>query len=396
METSPRFVAYTRVSTEGQRASGLGLEAQREMIRRHLEAVQGVLVGEYQEAESGRKVDRPALAEALATCKATGATLLIAKLDRLARNVHFISGLMESGVPFLACDMPTRDRFTLHIFAAVGEQEARRISENTKAALAARRARGLPLGGAAHRTKWTERKADAWRRNSALGGEMIQRKSIEFAEGLRPTVAPMVQQGMSLLAIASKLNAMGMGTPKGCLWNPGSVRRMLGILGLSTPGQRPDQSPRPQGKSLAFAKLLEPIVRPWVEEGLTLKAMGQRLEELGYRTPRGGTWDDQQVLRVVRTLGLWDVRERETEKFRPALHAILELLGMGVSHENIARQLDERGVDRPGGGRWNRQAVSRILRNSRREAARPLLLNAEAIKQAESRRRELSGRKDAS
>jgi DNA invertase Pin-like site-specific DNA recombinase len=394
VDANPRFVAYTRVSTEGQRASGLGLEAQREMIRRHLDGVQGLLVEEYQETESGRKVDRPALARALETCRREGATLLIAKLDRLARNVHFISGLMESGVPFLACDMPTKDRFTLHIYAAIGEQEARRISENTRAALAARKAKGLPLGGAAHKTKWTERKASAWKQNSALGGEMIQRKSIEFAEGLRETVAPMVEKGLSLLAIASKLNAMGIGTPKGCLWNPGSVRRLLGVLKLSTPGQHPGKPAQVQKKSLAFAEVLKPVVSPWVEEGLSLEAMAGRLNELGYQTPRGSRWDRSQVQRVVQRLGIWDPAGHRAETFRPALHAILERVGMGVSREEIARQLNAMGEERPGGGQWNKTAVARVLRNARIDTHRPLLLTSEAIAQAEARRRELAGRKD--
>lgn len=142
-----RFVAYYRVSTQKQGASGLGLDAQRNSIRRFTEICGGEVVAEFTETESGKKAhNRPALAEALRVAKSRGAVLLIAKLDRLARNVHFISGLMESNVRFVAADMPTKDRFMLHVQAAFAEEEARRISKRTKEALAAAKRRGVDVG----------------------------------------------------------------------------------------------------------------------------------------------------------------------------------------------------------------------------------------------------------
>ncbi len=144
---APRLVAYLRVSTDKQGRSGLGLEAQRAAVVRHAAAsAGGSIIGEHVEVESGRKKDRPQLAAALADCRARRAVLVIAKLDRLARNVHFVAGLMESGVEFVASDMPTVNRLTVHILAVVAEEEARMISARTKAALDAAKARGVKLG----------------------------------------------------------------------------------------------------------------------------------------------------------------------------------------------------------------------------------------------------------
>src|ERR1700750_2536505 len=142
-----KFVAYFRVSTQKQGASGLGIEAQQEAVRTYLNGGRWKLVGEFKEVESGKRNDRPALAEALAMCRIHGATLIIAKLDRLARNVAFISNLMESGVEFTAVDFPQANRLTIHILAAVAEHEAAMISARTKAALGAAKARGVVLGG---------------------------------------------------------------------------------------------------------------------------------------------------------------------------------------------------------------------------------------------------------
>lgn len=144
---SERFVAYYRVSTQKQGASGLGLDAQRNSIQRFTETCGGQVLAEFTETESGKKAhNRPALAEALRVAKSRGAVLLIAKLDRLARNVHFVSGLMESNVRFVAADMPTKDRLMLHVQAAFAEEESRRIAQRTKEALAAAKRRGVDVG----------------------------------------------------------------------------------------------------------------------------------------------------------------------------------------------------------------------------------------------------------
>jgi DNA invertase Pin-like site-specific DNA recombinase len=141
-----QYICYYRVSTVRQGQSGLGLEAQRAATENFLRSTEGVAIADFTEVESGKHANRPQLIQAIKACRDIGATLLIAKLDRLARNVHFISGLLESGVKFTAIDMPNADRFMLHVYAAMAEEEGRRISERTKAALASAKARGVRLG----------------------------------------------------------------------------------------------------------------------------------------------------------------------------------------------------------------------------------------------------------
>lgn len=209
-------VAYYRVSTQKQGVSGLGLEAQRASVQAYAEA-QGLSVAqEFTEVESGRKKNRPQLQAALEQCRRTGARLLIAKLDRLARNVAFISTLMESGVDFTAVDMPEADRLTLHVMAAVAEREAELISSRTKAALAARKARGLTLGTnnltAENRAKGPEAMKEAARQAT--------RQATAFAQTLRA-------QGQTLAAIADTLNGSGFTTRTGSQWTAMQVKRIL-------------------------------------------------------------------------------------------------------------------------------------------------------------------------
>src|SRR6516165_10069055 len=141
-----KFVAYFRVSTDRQGKSGLGLEAQRETVMNYLNGGRWTLVGEFTEVESGKRADRPELEKALAACKKQKAKLVIAKLDRLSRNLAFIATLMESGVEFVAVDNPHANKLTIHILAAVYQHEREMISERTKAALAAAKKRGQRLG----------------------------------------------------------------------------------------------------------------------------------------------------------------------------------------------------------------------------------------------------------
>ena len=142
-----RFVAYYRVSTDHQGIDGNGILAQRKAVEDYLNGGKWKLVAEFTEVESGKRNDRPELERALAACKKHRAKLIIAKLDRLSRNVHFISGLMERKIDFVACDMPSANAFMINIYAAVAQEERRMISERTKAGLRAARERGVVLGG---------------------------------------------------------------------------------------------------------------------------------------------------------------------------------------------------------------------------------------------------------
>jgi DNA invertase Pin-like site-specific DNA recombinase len=216
-----KFVSYLRVSTARQGASGLGLEAQRAAVAGYLNGGDWALVEEVVEVESGKRNDRPALADALRLCRKHRASLVIAKLDRLARNVAFISNLMESGVEFVAVDMPQANRFVVHILAAVAEQEAEAISKRTKAALAAAKARGTRLGG---RRVSAERFAEI-----GLAARLARTADAEKrAADLLPVIESAKAAGaQSLRQIAAALNAKNIPAPRGGEWSAVQVRRAL-------------------------------------------------------------------------------------------------------------------------------------------------------------------------
>ena len=217
-----KFVSYLRVSTARQGASGLGLEAQRAAVAGYLNGGDWKLVQEVVEVESGKRNDRPALADALRLCRKHKATLVIAKLDRLARNVAFISNLMESRVEFVAVDMPQANRFVVHILAAVAEQEAEAISKRTKAALAAAKARGTQLGGRrVSRERWAEIRLAA---GVARSAEADKRAALEVL----PVIETIKAAGAtSLRQIAAGLNERNITTPRGGEWSAVQVQRVL-------------------------------------------------------------------------------------------------------------------------------------------------------------------------
>lgn len=203
----------------------LGIEAQREAVTRF--AQHGCVLATYTEVESGRRSDRPELAKALAMCRETGARLLIGKLDRLARDVHFISGLMKSDVRFVAADMPDADPFRLHIEAAIGEEEARKISQRTRAALLAAKARGVKLGGFRGRHFTFE--------EAAFGNARKTAKSLARARVLAPVLSELTVSGRtSLRALAAALNDRGVPAPRGGRWQATQVARVLARATTST------------------------------------------------------------------------------------------------------------------------------------------------------------------
>jgi DNA invertase Pin-like site-specific DNA recombinase len=217
-----RFISYLRVSTQRQGKSGLGLEAQREAVASYLNGGSWTLVQEVVEVESGKRNDRPALASALSLCRIHGCKLLVAKLDRLARNVAFISALMEAGVEFEAVDLPQANRLTVHIMAAMAEHEAGAISARTKAALAAAKARGTRLGG----YRWDISAVAS--KGNAESVRVRSAKAAKRAGDLLPVIESVKASGAtSLHQIAAGLNMRGIRTARGGQWSAVQVRRVL-------------------------------------------------------------------------------------------------------------------------------------------------------------------------
>jgi DNA invertase Pin-like site-specific DNA recombinase len=216
------FVSCPRVSTTAQGVSGLGLEAQRQAVAAHVAG--GRLLAEYLEVESGRKNDRPQLRAALAHAEATGATLIIAKLDRLACNVAFIASLMEAGVDFIAADLPSASRLTIHILAAVAEHEREMISARTKAALAATKTRGVKFGN----PNGARPLAAARKGNIAALAALAASATTHRARALLIIAATRSAGVISPNAIARELERRGILTLRGGRWRRDTVRAMLG------------------------------------------------------------------------------------------------------------------------------------------------------------------------
>ncbi len=213
-----RYVAYYRVSTARQGQSGLGLEAQEAAVRAYLEGGKHELLDTFTEVESGKGSNaldkRPVLRDAIAHAKKKRAVLIIAKLDRLARNVHFITGLIETGVEFVAADLPFADKFMLQIQAVFAEHERDQISRRTKEALARAKARGVKLGNP----------------NLQPDNEKRGKQAKEFARRLGPTLQALRQQGLSQRAIVAELNNLRVAAPRGGRWSLVQVQRVLNRL----------------------------------------------------------------------------------------------------------------------------------------------------------------------
>jgi DNA invertase Pin-like site-specific DNA recombinase len=219
-----KWISYLRVSTQRQGRSGLGIEAQRQAVDDYLNGGDWIRIKEFVEVESGKKADRPQLAAALAACRLYGAKLVIAKMDRLSRNAHFLLGLRDAGVDFVAADMPNANRLTVGVMAMVAEDEGDRISARTKAALAAAKRRGVKLGGNRGVIP------SAASRKKAVAA--TKAKATARAADLAPTIAELQAAGVkSLRAIAAALNERGIPTSSGeGEWQAVQVARVLARL----------------------------------------------------------------------------------------------------------------------------------------------------------------------
>lgn len=213
-----KFVAYYRVSTQKQGRSGLGLDAQQAAVLAFIQS--GDIVGSYTDIESGKRDDRPELIRALAACKRTGATLVIAKLDRLSRDVAFIATLMKAGVEFIACDMPTANKLTIHILAAVAEAEREMISQRTKAALQAAKVRGVRLGNPSPI------------RSLENAVRVLKANADTRAATTMKAICEVQKAGvLSLNGIARALTARGIETARGGEWTARAVANVLARMG---------------------------------------------------------------------------------------------------------------------------------------------------------------------
>jgi len=219
-----KYVAYMRVSTAKQGRSGLGLEAQREAVRRFVAERGGKIIApEFVEVESGKHNERPELDKAFKRCRATGATLLVAKLDRLSRNAAFLMTLKDSGVLFEAADLPGANTMTVGVMALVAQQEREAISKRTKEALAAAKARGTVLGGlrpgAGDIAKYQRR-----------GVKAAQAKAAERLQNVADDLRSLRAEGLTLDAIAKRLNEQSITASRGGNWTATGVRRALARL----------------------------------------------------------------------------------------------------------------------------------------------------------------------
>jgi DNA invertase Pin-like site-specific DNA recombinase len=226
------IIGYLRVSTKGRGESGLGLEAQRTAIESYAKQSSANVVTYYTEVESEKLANRPELAKALAHCRRSKATLIVAKIDRLARNVAFLSALMDSKVPFVACDNPHANRLTLHILAAVAEAEAKAISDRTKAALTAYRARGGKLGAELLQCRNLTPVSIA--KGQKLGAAAARRVATEAYADIAEALRSRRDAGQTLKQIADHLNSEGHTTRRGKPWNPVQVLRVLNRMDLTT------------------------------------------------------------------------------------------------------------------------------------------------------------------
>jgi DNA invertase Pin-like site-specific DNA recombinase len=293
MTAHPKFVAYYRVSTRAQEQSGLGLAAQQDAVERHVDMTPGAqIIASHTEIESGANNARPKLAQALAECRKAKAILVIAKLDRLARNVAFISGLMDSDVEFVACDMPLANRLTIHVLAAVAEHERAMISERTKAGLAAARQRGR-VGG---NRRLKNKEPEAVARTKAARAAHYARQ-IEASLGDWLPVVTRLRPEQSWTEVARFLN---LGAPKDArTWTAERLKRATAwavnrnLVKIEVLDRAPQHSV--DERLMLLAAAIQRSNPDW-----SLRDIGARLRNLRERTPRGSSrWNASSVKHLL-------------------------------------------------------------------------------------------------
>ena len=297
-------MAYYRVSTGQQSESGLGLESQQAQVRDYVAANNGRLVGEYSETMSGRRNDRPQLAMALTTCRIMGAVLIIARLDRLSRNVAMIARLMESGLDFVATDFPYANKFTIHVLSAVAEYESKLQSERMKAVLAAAKQRG---------TKARDTKRDWTRRFPPGCHQASARARWARAEARRRDLAPLlwksIAEGKSYRVIATEFNETGVARAWQSKWTADAIWRIASLTAAEF-GTSPEVA---AARRVGTAQLkvrrrvdeIGPLLLMLRGEGWTYQTIASELRRRDILSPWGGDWGQASIGRYLkRALGV--------------------------------------------------------------------------------------------
>lgn len=391
MRSMREIVAYYRVSTKMQGAEGLGMEAQRTAVTRYSEANGFPIVQAYSEVESARREhlqNRPQLMRAVAHARRSKALLVIARLDRLARNVLVTSQLLESGVEFVACDNQYANRLTIHILAAMAEHEGKLISERTKAGLAAARARGRVFRCTRPLT------AEECRLGQLASARLTrERTRIAYAD-LVPLVAQYRNEGTACVEIAHRLNDLGQRTQRGTLWSQTTVQAFVkreGIGGALSSVLNRDCAEadrirhlghlgREQFRNKARAALDEralPIVSTSLKRGDSRVAICRELEQLGVKSVAGKRVSPNALILLLRRHGLaperkrrgWRLsdgvakarREGALRRAGPYLSLALRLRDLGHSNREIADALNDYCYRPPRADRWNAQRVYLLL-----------------------------------
>jgi DNA invertase Pin-like site-specific DNA recombinase len=352
-------VAYYRVSTQKQGRSGLGLEAQQSTVRDHLDRTKRKLIAEFVEVESGKNPDRPKLAEALKQCRLTRSKLIVARLDRLARNVAFVSRLMEAGIDFEAVDFPQANRLTIHILAAVAEYEARLISERIKVALAAAKARGVKLGG-------RHLPSPGHLPGLEKGRRVQMEKAAARTTDLAPVIAEIRAAGfVSIKAIVRQLDSQGKRPVRAERWSRRSVGNLLSRLSLGRSVSESLQARR-AAKQRWIAAVTPAIADVQRSGHKTLKSIARELNARGVPCFKGGQWEHTAVRRALRCLpeeqrqAIYLTRMEFASRLRPVIVEIQTAGKPGV--QSIVDALNARGIRGLLGGRWAHAEVRSLLK----------------------------------
>lgn len=383
------IVAYYRVSTKSQGIDGFGMAAQREAVKRYASAFGAEIIGTYEEVETARRdtvKNRPNLRAALAHARRSGATLVIARIDRLARSVLVTAELMASGVDFVACDNPHANRLTIQILAAMAEHESRLISERVKASVAARRAQGVVF-------RCTHQLTPEARRKGQLAAAVANRERTRIAYAdLSPIVEELRRAGGTLRDIADDLNARGQRTVTGGVWTSAGIYRMVhreGLTHLSVPHKR--HAPisrsiqrigtcragefRSARAHAAYLPLL-PSISEMHSSGMAAAEIAASLNSSGSRTQRGRAWSSASILGLMRREGIAAAsiatgrtfssvnqakgvaaaalsKRQATDARRAAfMPLVAELRACGCSWETVARSLNAAGHKTARGNAW--------------------------------------------